>query len=34
MYLYHIAEKDIPKDTILKFAKSGLENTIVLIDQL
>lgn len=30
IYLYHIADKDIPKDCGLKGAKSGVENTIIL----
>ena len=31
MYLYHVAEKDIPIDSGLKSAKVGLSNTIYII---
>ncbi len=33
IYLYHIADKDIDPTTGLKGAKSGLENTVVIIDE-
>ena len=33
MYLVHVAEKDVQADLGLKKAKSGLENTLVLIQE-
>ena len=32
MYLYHIAEKDLLKNSGLKITKTGIENTIVIIN--
>ena len=31
MYLYHVAEKDIPIESGLKIAKVGVSNTIYII---
>ena len=33
MYLYHIAEKDLPSSSLLKGAKVGLQNTVVILEE-
>lgn len=34
MYLYHVAEKDLPKDFGLKGIQVGLHNTIAIIEDM